>query len=126
MKGNSEWYRVLEVARGLSPDPRHTFTAPDLAEAAAIETPIASGWLYKFAKWDYVEVTGTMKGNSIRPLNVHIVTKKGHACKLRADRESQLRQVLDAIRLFRKARGTKAETSAITALFKTADEMEGA
>jgi hypothetical protein len=124
---SNDWFSLLTLARELSPDSKSTFTAPHLAAQSGRErdVKIASGWLYKFRKWGYVDVVGTVQGSSIRPLNVYVVTEKGHACKPRAGRELQLRQLLEAIVALRKAKGAKNEAAAATALFKLADEIGG-
>jgi hypothetical protein len=119
-----DWFSLLTLARELSPDSKATFTAPHLAAQAGFkerDVKIASGWLYKFRKWGYVDVVGTVQGGSIRPLNVYVVTEKGHACKPRAGRELQLRQLLEAVAAFKRARGTKVEAAALAALYKLAD-----
>lgn len=119
-----DWFTVLEAARGLSPDSNHPFTAPGLAEILRCPGREASGWLYKFKRWGYVEVTGQVQGNSIRPLNVFVVTEKGHACKPRESRERQLALLVGAVRAYERARGAKGETAAWKALLKVCKEVE--
>lgn len=128
MAKSIDWFGLLELARELSPSLKHTFTAPDLAKQAGwsgADVQIASGWLYKFRKWGYVDVTGTVAGNSIRPLNVYVVTEKGRTCEPRAGRGLQITQLLAAVNAFKKARGTKGEATALAALYKLADEIGG-
>ena len=123
---NQDWFSLLTLARELSPDPKATFTAPHLAAQAGLkgsEVKIASGWLYKFRKWGYVDVVDTVRGDSIRPLNVYVVTKKGHECKPRAGRDAQLRALLDAVDALKKARGGKGEAKALEKVFALAQEI---
>ena len=48
-----EWYRILEAARRLH-EREEGITLFSLGEEAEITPPIASGWLSKFARWQYV------------------------------------------------------------------------
>jgi hypothetical protein len=124
----SDWFKLLELARVLSPKPKDTFTVRNLAKKAGWEgkdVQIASGWLYKFRKWGYVDVVGTEPSGAVRPLNVYVVTEKGRTCEPRAGRGLQITQLLAAIAAFKKARGTKGEVAALAALYKLADEIGG-
>jgi hypothetical protein len=124
----ADWFKLLELARGLSPKPKDTFTVKDLARKAGWsgdEVRIASGWLYKFRKWGYVNVVGTEPGGAVRPLNVFVVTEKGHQCKPRAGREVQLKTLLEAIDGLRAVRGTKAEQKAIQRVIDLGAEIQG-
>lgn len=112
----SDWFKLLELARSLSPKSKDTFTVRDLAGKAGWrgdDVQIASDWLYKFRKWGYVDVVGTAPSGAVRPLNVYVVTKKGHECQPRAGRGAQLLSLLEAIDGLRVARGTKTEQKAI-------------
>jgi predicted ArsR family transcriptional regulator len=122
-----DWFRLLELARVLSPKPRDTFTVRDLAKKVGWEgkdVQIASDWLYKFRKWGYVDVVGTEPSGAVRPLNVYVVTQKGRDCKARANRETQLRTLLEVISKFQEVRGTKSESKAIKELFDLATEIK--
>lgn len=124
----ADWFKLLELARGLSPKPKDTFTVKDLARKAGWsgdEVRIASGWLYKFRKWGYVDVVGTEQGGAVRPLNVYVVTPKGHECKPRAGREVQLKALLQAIGELRAAMGTKNQAKALQKVFDLAVEIDG-
>ena len=123
----ADWFKLLELARGLSRNSKDTFTVRDLAAKAGWvgdDVQIASGWLYKFRKWGYVDVVGTTHGGAVRPLNVYVVTDKGHECKPRAGRERQLRIILEAIAAFRNSRGTKGEPKAMQRMLDVAGEIE--
>lgn len=123
----SDWFNLLQLARGLSPKQKDTFTVRDLAKKAGWEgkdMQIASGWLYKFRKWGYVNVVGTEEVGSVRPLNVYVVTPKGHECKPRAGREVQLKALLEAIGELRVAMGTKNQAKALQKVFELAVQIE--
>ena len=69
-------------------------------------------------------MVGTEPGGAVRPLNVFVVTEKGHACKPRAGREVQLKTLLEAIDGLRTARGTKAESKAVQRVIDLGTEIQ--
>lgn len=122
------WYRILEAARELSGRDRSDFTSADLAARAGIRptgvgTPnqVASAWLGKLRGWGYVEVVGSAPKGPGRPANIFRITEKGLGCRP----EPGFRQrLIDAIRHFQAAYGTKAQDAAFRVLVAAADQVE--
>lgn len=129
-KGDAPWFGILQACRQMGGN----FTARDLAGAAKIGSTedkdgatvsdgkqIASAWLSKLAKWGYVERVGTAKGDGRgRPVVIYKVTKVGMECEVTKGRVEQL---VDAIRSFGEARGTRKEEASFASLIALADLM---
>lgn len=132
MPKSSPWFEILLVARKLSPDLRHLFTAAQLAEAARIApgprsapAQIASAWMSKFVKWGYATRVGGIEGAGVRMANTYAVTDKGHAAEPREGRAAQIERLVAAVRAYQAARGTRGEAGSFKNLVDTCDAIEG-
>jgi len=125
------WFRVLEAARKLSPGDRHVFTAAHLVKELGIEgttdskaSQIASAWMGKFVRWGYARRVGQIAGNGARPNTQYVLTPDGRTCKQRTGKATKLANLVKAVRILQKVKGTRGETSAYTELLRACDEME--
>jgi len=125
------WFETLLAARQLSPDPKHFFTAAQLAQAADIQPgprstreQIASAWMSKFVKWGYALSVGKIEGAGVRMNNTYVVTDKGHAAEPREGRATQLDHLVEAVRAFQAAVGTRNEAGAYKRMVDACDAIE--
>lgn len=129
--GNPEWMKFLEVARVLKTD----FTSVDLAEKMGLVAEAGgntearnkavqrtAAWLVQLCDWGYIEKKkeGTVRGSSLRKMNLYEVTDFGMTC---VPGSGKLAQLVDAVRAFQKARGGKNEAAAFAAMVKACDEV---
>jgi len=141
MEEAKEWYRVLEVIRGLCPNWESPvpFSAEDVMKAAGISKSEkctakqnASGIISTLYKWGYVKRHGSLPSTGPgKPSATYVITEYGAKVEQRESKNSQLesldgelRKLIQAVRNFQSAEGEKAEAKALKELFRVCDEVD--
>lgn len=115
-----DWFEILEKARKLCPNKESTFTVSDIKDAFNFKPGprtdsyhIASGWVGKLVRWNYVERVGSGKKVGHKPVALYAITKKGrdaeNTSSTTSDPEeiSDLDKLRDAVRSYEGARNAK-------------------
>lgn len=132
---NPTWYGILLACRVICPTGKEPFTAEMLAQEADIKstraTPalqIASAWLAKFVKWNYVsrEEERIKRQGRGRPWTTYLITDKGMTCEQMEGRVSRLSRLIASVLAFRAARGTSKESALFAELMRICDEVDPA
>lgn len=127
---SESWFGILEAIRAKFENGK-PFTASDVAKVAGIEATdlssadkIAYAWISKFLKWGYLRGDATTVGTSGRRVKTYAVTTNGEKCQQIEGVSSKLTRLIEAVWIYQRARGTKADAAAFLQLVKSCDEIE--
>ena len=135
-----DWFEILKWVKKSCPTQDHTFKVSDIQEAFKFKDAektdayhIASGWVGKLVRWNYVERVGSEKNGDHKKIAIYGLTQKGRQAKntsstahMSAPSEEELSdfdKLRDAVRDFETAR-TERIASTGKKSFKEAFEKE--